>query len=73
MTDDFNPEDITNEELAEIARGDRHNTTDEAAHLNEDVEAEQFGTTDPQEAVERGIPYEPPDHAAQEDSSREER
>ena len=70
MADDFNPDDINNEEPA---HGNRDNTSDEAAHLMEDVEGDQFGTTDPQEAVERGIPYEPPDHSTQDDSSREDR
>lgn len=46
-------------------------TSDEAAHLMENPDAEQFGTHDPQEAVERGIAYEPPDTPPQEGSSRE--
>jgi hypothetical protein len=41
-------------------------TSDTAQHLATDVEAEQFGTRDAQEAVQRGTTYEPPDHATQE-------
>lgn len=41
------------------------NTSDTAQHLVEDLEAEQFGTHNPQEAVERGTSYEPPDRAIQ--------
>ena len=41
------------------------NTSDTAQHLVEDLEAEQFGTHNPQEAVERGTAYEPPDRAIQ--------
>jgi hypothetical protein len=40
-------------------------TSDTAQHLANDVEAEQFGTRDPQEAVQRGTTYEPPDRAIQ--------
>jgi len=47
-------------------------TSDEAAHLIDDVEAEQFGTSDPQEAIERGTSYEPPTTPVQQGSrSRE--
>lgn len=44
------------------------NTSDTAQHLVEDLEAEHFGTQDPQEAVERGTSYEPPDRAMQQGS-----
>jgi hypothetical protein len=40
-------------------------TSDTAQHLVENLEAEHFGTHDPQEAVERGTAYEPPDRAIQ--------
>ena len=40
-------------------------TSDTAQHLVEDLEAEQFGTHNPQEAVERGTAYEPPDRGIQ--------
>ena len=40
-------------------------TSDTAQHLVEDLEAEHFGTHDPQEAIERGTAYEPPDRAIQ--------
>ena len=43
-------------------------TSDTAQHLVEDLEAEQFGTHDPQEAAERGTTYEPPDRAIQQGS-----
>ena len=58
------------ETTMQVAR-DRNNTSDEAAHLMDDVETDQFGTTDPQEAVERGTSYEPPDSPVQQGSSRE--
>jgi hypothetical protein len=41
------------------------NTSDTAQHLVEDLEAEHFGTHNPQEAVERGTSYEPPDRPIQ--------
>ncbi|HEY0306450.1 MAG TPA: BON domain-containing protein [Longimicrobiales bacterium] len=41
------------------------NTSDTAQHLVEDLEAEHFGTHDPQQASERGTTYEPPDRAIQ--------
>ncbi len=43
-------------------------TSDTAQHLVEDLEAEHFGTHDPQEATERGTAYEPPDRAIQQGS-----
>jgi hypothetical protein len=43
-------------------------TSDTAQHLVEDLDAEQFGTHNPQEAVERGTAYEPPDRAIQQGS-----
>ena len=33
----------------------------EAEHLHEDIRAELFGTTDVQEAIEEGIPWNPPE------------
>ena len=48
--------------------GGADNTSDTAQHLVEDLEAEQFGTHDPQEAAERGTTYEPPDRAIQQGS-----
>lgn len=41
-------------------------TTDTAEHLLEDTEAEQFGTHNLQDAIQRGTTYEPPDHSVQE-------
>ena len=46
-------------------------TSDEAEHLMENIEADQFGTPDPQEATERGTAYEPPVRPVQEGSTRE--
>jgi hypothetical protein len=58
---------------AQLGVGTAGNTTsDTAQHLVEDVEADQFGTHNPQEATERGTAYEPPDRAVQRGSySRE--
>lgn len=44
----------------------RIRTSDTAAHLMEDLDAEHFGTHDMHDAIERGVPYEPPDHGTQE-------
>lgn len=44
-------------------------TSDEAEHLMENLDAEQFGTEDPHEATMRGTAYEPPDHPVQEGGS----
>lgn len=53
-------------------QGQTTSTSDEAAHLMEDLESEQFGTTIPQQATERGTAYEPPDTPVQQGSrSRE--
>jgi hypothetical protein len=35
-------------------------TSDEASHLTENLEAEQYGVDDPGEANKRGVTYEPP-------------
>jgi hypothetical protein len=35
-------------------------TSDEASHLTENLEAEQYGVDDPSEANKRGVTYEPP-------------
>ena len=43
-------------------------TSDTAQHLVEDLEAEHFGTHNPQEATERGTAYEPPDRPIQQGS-----
>jgi hypothetical protein len=40
-------------------------TSDTAAHLIEDTQAEHFGTHNVQEAIERGTAYEPPDRIVQ--------
>lgn len=48
-------------------------TSDTAQHLLEDTQAEQFGTHDMQDAIERGTAYEPPDRIIQEgNTGREE-
>lgn len=45
--------------------GGAANTSDTAQHLVENLDAEQFGTHDPQEAADRGTTYEPPDRGIQ--------
>jgi hypothetical protein len=47
-------------------------TTDTAAHLLVDLEAELYGTHDLQDAIERGEAYEAPDRPVQEGSWSEE-
>lgn len=47
-------------------------TSDTAQHLVEDLEAEQFGTHNMQDATERGTAYEPPDRPTQEGSTSRE-
>ena len=56
-------EHLVDEELHEgILLGDRPRPLDpEAEHLQEDIRAELFGTTDVQESIEEGIPWNPPD------------
>lgn len=44
----------------------RMRTSDTADHLLEDLDAEQFGTHDVQDAIRRGTTYEPPDRGTQE-------
>jgi hypothetical protein len=46
-------------------------TSDEAEHLMDNVEADQFGTNDMQQASARGTVYEPPTTPQQEGTSRE--
>ena len=56
-------EHLVDEELHEgILLGERPGNQDpEAEHLHEDIRAELFGTTDVQESIEEGIPWNPPD------------
>jgi hypothetical protein len=56
-------EHLVDEELHEdLLLGGRVRSDDpEAEHLKEDLKAELFGTTDVQEAIEEGIPWNPPD------------
>jgi hypothetical protein len=56
-------EHLVDEELHEgILLGDRPRPEDpEAEHLHEDIRAELFGTTDVQESIAEGIPWNPPD------------
>ena len=56
-------EHLVDEELHEgLLLGDRARQEDpEAEHLKENIRAELFGTTDVQEAIEGGIPWNPPD------------
>lgn len=61
--------DEANAELYSSPRGQRggaNRTEDTAAHLLDDTGAEQFGTNDIGEAVERGFSYNPPDTPIQE-------
>jgi hypothetical protein len=48
------------------AHGGADRTEDSAEHLMTDTAAEQFGTDDVSEAVERGYSYNPPDSPVQE-------
>jgi len=56
-------EHLVDEEQREgLLLGDRARSEDpEAEHLKEDLRAELFGTSDVQEAIEGGIPWNPPD------------
>jgi hypothetical protein len=56
-------EHLVDEELHEgLLLGGRARTEDpEAQHLHEDLRSELFGTTDVHEAIEGGIPWNPPD------------
>lgn len=47
------------------ARGGADRTEDSAEHLLNDTAAEQYGTSDAGEAIERGHSYNPPDGPAQ--------
>lgn len=50
------------------ARGGADRTEDTAEHLMKDTAAEQYGTDDMGEAIERGYTYNPPDKPVQEGS-----
>ena len=56
-------EHLVDEELHEgLLLGDGASSDDpEAEHLHENIRAELFGTTDVREAIEGGIPWNPPD------------
>ncbi len=56
-------EHLVDEELHEgLLLGDRPRNEDpEAEHVHEDIRAELFGTTDVQQAIEEGVPWNPPD------------
>lgn len=56
-------ENLVDEELHEdLLLGGRVRSDDpEAEHLHEDLRSELFGTTDVHEAIEEGIPWNPPD------------
>lgn len=56
-------EHLVEENLREgLLLGDRVRSEDpEAQHLHEDIRAELFGTSDVHEAIEGGIPWNPPD------------
>ena len=56
-------EHLADEELREgLLLGDRPRPEDpEAEHVHENIHAELFGTTDVQESISEGIPWNPPD------------
>jgi hypothetical protein len=61
--------DVANAEVYGSPRGQRggaNRTEDSAAHLLDDTGAEQYGTGDIGEAVERGLSYNPPADPIQE-------
>ena len=62
--DDAFVEDVEADAQLGVGTGST-NTSDTAQHLVEDLEAEHFGTHNPQEATERGTSYEPPDRPVQ--------
>jgi hypothetical protein len=49
-------------ELGHEAGGDTRQQSDTAAHLVENLEEEQWGTHDPQAAIQDGTAYTPPDN-----------
>jgi hypothetical protein len=49
-----------------VVGGGADRTSETAEHLLNDTAAEQFGTDDVSEAIERGYSYDPPDHPIQE-------
>jgi hypothetical protein len=51
-----------------VSSGGANRTEDSAEHLLTDTAAEQFGTQDMGEAIERGYSYNPPDSPVQEGS-----
>jgi hypothetical protein len=63
--------DVANAQLYGSPRGQRggaNRTEDTAAHLLDDTGAEQYGTSDMGEAIERGYSYNPPAAPIQEGS-----
>jgi hypothetical protein len=61
--------DVANAQLYNTPRGQRggaNRTEDSAAHLLDDTGAEQYGTSDMGEAIERGYSYNPPVNPIQE-------
>jgi hypothetical protein len=64
---------VVEDEEVEAQLGEEGRQTDpQAEHLLEDVEGEQFGTHDLQQAISRGEAYEPPDRPIQDGSWSEE-
>ena len=66
--DDAAAEEVSTD--SQLGTGARR-TEDSARHLMGDLQADSFGTHDPQQAVADGVPYEPPDRPVQEGTSRE--
>jgi hypothetical protein len=52
---------VEEEELDEQRGEPNPQQSDTAGHLTEDLDAESFGTHDPGQAIQDGIPYVPPD------------
>ncbi|MGI9075761.1 MAG: BON domain-containing protein [Gemmatimonadaceae bacterium] len=53
-------EEVADQNSLTLGRGPRH-ADEEAAHLEEDLEARLYGTQDVQSAIESGTPWVPPD------------
>jgi hypothetical protein len=62
-----------NDDVRTAMSGGDDRTTDSAEHLLPDQAAEQFGTHDAREAVERGYSYDPPDGPIQTGTESRER
>lgn len=67
QSEDIEEHAVTTAHEDSLALGHRpQHTDDEAEHLEEDLEAQLYGTQDVQSAIERGTPWSPPDSPTQE-------